>query len=251
MRFSLYSLVVFVMLAALTINFVSLYSRSLESLVTASKIKAETEKLALQVPDKDRAKAQHRELTESIDALTESSTLLHEHFVKHINAEYKIVPKPDSFSVLERPEFRKNHQRGFLKTFLLYSPETQKLAIHVTFDKKSNIVREGSGRFKSTDYCRIPIPQGKSKLDVSFAPGEQEGERQVRWFLKILLDDKEVVSREFIEGKSKSRLQWSNFPYDPQRDYTMIDKPPKLVWFQPSSSKTKVQLSVVREDSDE
>lgn len=237
------------MLAAFTIKIILSYSQRLESLETTSKIKAETEALAVQIPDRELVKKQHRALTENMKVITESSSLLLERFVDHTNAKYQITPKNDTFSVLERPEFKENGGE-FLKTYLLHSPDSQELAIQVEF-KPSSYARNATMDFESTDDIRISIPHGGSRLVVAFTEIQQETPDQ-EWYLKVFLDDAEVVSREFVGVSPRMGLQQStNILLDPQRDFTSKDKLPLIAQFQPMFSKSEVQVSVVRVESGE
>lgn len=244
MKFSLFSLIVLILLAALTINFLLLQDRYHKSIANVSDIEAKTEALAKILPDKEKIKEQHRSLTVNNELQTETSTLLHERFVKHTDTKYQIKPVAGKFSVLERPEYR-TRQLEYLKTFMLNVPESQQLKIQVEFQPDRS-PQAGAGEFETTEDAYFAIPYGMSKLVVAFTEVKQEGSDQTDWYLKISIDDAEVVSRLFVENDRHNGFGWSNFPFDPQRNYATNDRLPRIARFSPSHGKSSVQLTVVR-----
>lgn len=244
MRFSLFSLIVLLFLAALTTNFLLLRIHTRESTSNAADFEEKTAALAADMPDPELVKAKHQTLTANNELLTETSALLLERFVDHTDSKYQIVPKEDHFSVLERPEY-KNDEYVYLKSFLLYAPESQQMQIQVEF-QPNRFAEAGARDFKSTEDTQFAIPHGVSELVVAFTKIKQENSNQTNWYLKIFLDDAEVISRLFENSDPSRGYSSSIFYLDPQRDYAANDKLPRLVRFRPAHCKSTVQLSVRR-----
>jgi len=218
MKFSLFSLIAIVFFSGIIFNAWLLWSRNQQTTAEIIQLRADS-----------------KILESELNSLSEIEQA----------QKYQIASVGESVSILERPEPKEN-PREFLKTFLLHVPESQEVTVQLAFES----MRYGnrSGDFDSTESTRIGIPAGDSKLVVRFIPIANGKSKKPDWFLKILLNDQEVVSRKYIDSNParSPSVSWNIYRFDPQKNYSAAEKLPEFLSIHPQSSKSAVKLSLVR-----
>jgi len=246
LKFSLYSLILFVFFSALICNAMLLWSKHQKLTESVAKLKSEIAVSESNLVANVEIESQYRDLVATVENLEHANPQILSRFNAHKEARYQITPEVDSFSILERPEIKEQSQRLF-KTFLFNVPDSQSLAVHVDF-KPHAYDETGSGDYVSTDSIQIQLPNGASKFSVVFSAKASEPSVQPKWFLKIILNGQEVLSREYAAEEPIEGYGSSNFPFEAQRNYSSEQKLPILMRFHPSGSKSIVQLNIVKSE---
>lgn len=173
MKYSLLTLVLAVLLAALLTNLFLIRSKTQKSISNAQEYSAELEQiqLTLEYRSQQDMSATVKSLKSEMQELTTVQQKLFNAFEEFSSREGRLTTSPEVFSIKEVPLYPK--QNKFERTFVVYVPENFDLAMKVVF-RDANRNNQIVNHFLNANDFLMELPTGESTLSFSMEQAESD-----------------------------------------------------------------------------